>query len=406
VARNFPCFLEAFSTYARDGFVPDRFYDWVGRSIVGAALERKVTLQQGRIFHTPNIYVMLVAHPAVGKSTAIEAGTDVIEAMRNEYNQNFKIIPNQATEPALIDLMKIQERFPLPTNPNVIHVQSAGYFYASEASASALQNTCGDFVAAMTAFYDCPKWFRKKLKGEAHPTEIENSCMNLLAGATFDYLKTLVNEQSVMGGFASRCIYVVEMERVVRETVWGASKQFDSVLGRKLVEDLAEINKLIGPMKPTPEFIKRYEQWRPTFDQAMVDCKSPRLESINSRKPTNLLKLAMILSVSEGNSLVVTEKHFDRALDLINDCYKDTPEIIAAAAMADKNSQNGVNQVIAQTLKKNGGRLPLSMLQKLTLSSGNSVDQLTKTIAFMMTSGWLRTEGTDVILGLEPNEHL
>lgn len=403
--RHFTDFLSAYEEYAKDGFVPDRFHEWVGRSILAAAVERKVTLKQGRIHHVPNIFVMLISHPAVGKSTAIEAGTDIFEAVRNEQNPNLKIIPNQATEPALIDLMKITERIQL--TPTIIYPHSSAFFYASEASASALQNTCGDFVAAMTAFYDCPKWFRKKLKGEQHTCEIENSCMNLLAGATFNYLKTLVNEQSVLGGFASRLIYVVAPERKVRETKWGASREFDSATGRKLIEDLADINKLAGPMKPTPGFISRYEAWQPEFDRYLIELKSERLEAIMSRKGTNLLKLCMILSISEGNDLVVTERHFDRALAIIEDAYKDNPSIIAAAAIADKQSQSGLNQIISQTVKKHGGVMPMKTLKRLVMANGNGVDNITKTIDYMLGTGWLQLSASgDVELLIDPDRHL
>jgi len=408
MARNFPCFLTAYSEYARDGFVPDRFHEWVGRSILAAALERKVTLKQGRVYHCPNIYVMLVSHPAVGKSTAIDAGCDLIEKLRKDHKPHFRIIPNQATEPALIDMMKIIEKYPLPVDPNILLSQSAGFFYASEASASALQNTCGDFVAAMTAFYDCPRYFRKKTKGEKDETVIENSCMNMLAGSTFNYLKTLVNEQSVLGGFASRLIYVVESERTVKHTKWGESRDFNSDMGRKLVADLAEINKLVGPMRPTQGFTECWEAWKPEFDQFIIDLSSERRESINSRKGTNLLKLSMILSVSESDDLVLTEKHFEQALGIIEDVYKDTASILTAAALADKTSQAGVTQLVGQTLKKNGGSLPMKTLKNLCLGNGNDLQMISHTIDFMLGSGAIQLDPVNgrVLIVVDPDTYL
>lgn len=405
--RHFPCWLTAFNEYAQDGFVPSRFYEWVGRSVLAASVERKVTLKQGRIHHVPNIYVMLVAHPAVGKSTAIEAGVSLFEAVKKKHNPALKIIPNQATEPALVDLMKIRELIKVgPTSFEYPH--SSAFFYASEASASALQNTCGDFVATMTAFYDCPPWFRKKTKGEKDAVEIENSCMNLLSGATFNYLKTLVNEQSVLGGFASRLIYVVETERKIRQTKWHGSQEFDSAVGRKLVEDLAVISKLFGPMVPTEGFMALFEEWRPKFDLYLKELNSERLEAIMSRKGTHLLKLSMILSLSEGDSLVVTERHFERALEIIEDVYKDNAQVIVMAAIADRQSQSGVNQVILQSLKRGGGRMKLASLKGAVIAFGHSVDNLTKTMDYMMSANLLKYNASsgEVELMVEPNSHL
>lgn len=403
--RNFPDFLEAYFDYANDSFCPEKFHHWIGLSVVAAALERKISLKQGKITHTPNIYTMLVSHPAVGKSTAMDAGTDLLEQMREKYATNFRIIPNQATEPALVDLMKLVEYIQVP-GTTVQYPHSSAFFYASEASASALQNTCGDFVAAMTAFYDCPKFFRKKLKGEQHTVKIENACMNMLAGATFDYLKNLVNETSVMGGFASRLIYVISKERQVREIKWGSSIEHDAGIRQKLIEDLAHINKLIGPVTATKGFIKRYEEWQPEFDRYLIKLNSPRMESIMSRKGTNMIKVAMILSASERDDLIVDETHFDRAQKLIDDVTEDNSFIISSAMIADKSSQSGLSQLILQTVAKAGGRTSIAALKGAIVSNGNDLTRVDVTIQVLQQAGQIQLDGTDIRLLVDANSNL
>lgn len=410
MARHFPDFLEAYNQYARDGFVPDEFHEWTGRSILAAALERKVSLKNGRIYYTPNIFVMLVSHPAVGKSTAIDAGVDLLEAVRKYHNPNFRFIPEKTTEPGIIDLMKITDRVPLSTNPNISIPQSAGFFYAREASDSALngKNTVGDVVAIMTALYDCPKWYRKKTQSMPHPIEIENACMNLLSGATFNFLQTLVNEQSVLGGFASRLIYVVSHERKVRKTKWGATREFDHDMTKKLVEDLAHINKLAGPMKASPEFIEKWEAWQPEFDKYLIGLGSEKLEAIMSRKGTNAVKLSMLLSVSESDSLIVEGRHFDRALEIIESAYKDNASIIATAAIANKTSQSGVNQAVSQLLQKNKGTMQKFLLRQLLLANGNPAAMIEETLEAMERSKWIGVDHTSglVTLLINSNRHL
>lgn len=403
--RNFPSFLDAYFNYARDGFCPDLFHKWIGYSILAAALERKVSLKQGMIHHVPNIYVMLVSHPAVGKSTAIERGTDLIEELKKSHNQNFRIIPNQVTEPALLDLMKVVEYYSV--TPTISLPHSSGYFYASEASASALQNVCGDFVATMTAFYDCPKVFRKKLKGEQFPVEIENACMNLLAGSTFDYLKNLVNEQSVMGGFASRLIYVIAKDRTVPNTKWSPVIQFNPQIRQQLVADLAHINKLAGPMRVTQGFIDRFEKWQPDFYRYLIGLNSPRLESILSRKGTNLIKVAMLISISESDTLELTEYHFDRACAEIDEVTQDNAFVLSQAVQADKTSQAGVSQAILQSLRKSGGRCHAKALKGAVFSAGFESMMIKETLEFMVTSGAIRFAGTDEIeLLINPDTYL
>lgn len=388
--RNFPCFLTAYESYAKDGFCPDIFHEWVGRSVLAGAIERKITLKQNKTHHVPNLYVMLVSHPAVGKSTAIERGVDLLEEMKIKYKTSFRIAPNQITEPALIDLVKETEFFPLPTNPNISLPQSPGYFYASEASASALNNTFGDFIATMTAFYDSPPKFRKKIKMEAREVVIQNVCMNLLAGATFEYLNRLINEKTVLGGFASRLLYIVVDDRPERQAdFYGTDeKDIDLDVRDKLVQDLAHINKLVGPMKPTKDWLDLWKVWFPKFDSYIRDLGSARMESIMGRKSTNLIKLSMLLSISESDSLIMNGGHFERALQIIETAYKDNPLIIATAMMTDKGSQEGVSQKLMRAFQQQGLReIKLKQLKTQLIMQGTEPQMLVRLVDSLIEGG-------------------
>lgn len=413
MSRNFPSFLDAYLEYADDSFCPRDFHLWTGLSIIAAALERKVWMEQdlgyASIMHYPNIYALLVSHPGVGKSTAMDRGVDLLEQLKEYINPDFKIVPNQATEPALIDLMKLRGEIRIGST---IFFHSSGFFYASEASASALQNLYGDFNATLTAFYDCPKWFRKKTKGEREMVELPNVCFNLLAGCTFDYLKKLVNEESVMGGLASRFIYVISKERKVRQSRWHQGKIVpklgETTMRERLIEDLDKINKLVGRVTPTPEFIARWEKEQPEFDQFLIDLDSPRMESLYARRFTNLMKVCILLCVSEGDSLVLTEDHWVRAKRLIEDVTKDNAFVVSSAMMADKTSQSGTNQTLGQLVKKAGGTIETAQLKQLAFMNGNPVALINETLEYMVNAGLLAyVDGAERIkLLVDPDSYL
>lgn len=389
--RNFPNFIDAYFDYAKDGFCPDRFHLWAGISIISAAIQRKLTLRQKKVNHYANIFTMLVSHPAAGKSTAIIRAVDILEEMRDKYAINFRIIPEQITEPALISLMNSKEFFKVGETFEV--PQSAGFFYASEASASALQNLHGDFIATMTAMYDSPKWFRKKIKGEEFTTEIENVCISMLAGATFNYLKELVNEKSVMGGFASRLIYVTSKERTIRDGEWDDDTEVDEKTRAALIQDLTRIHKLAGPMKVTPGFKELFKTWQPDFDRELIELESERLESIMSRKGTNLIKLSMILSAAESDSREVNESHFERAKALIDDATDDNSMIVSEALIANKDSQLGLNELLLYKVKEKGGKMSLSDLKSICLHNGNDVSKIQSTIDMMVQAKRFKLDG-------------
>ena len=366
--------------YASDGFCPDDFHLWTGLSIIAGALERRVWLKQSLVVHHPNLYVLLVSHPGVGKSTALDRGVGLLEDLKTTVNPNFKIIPNQITEPALIDMMKILQEISVGS---AVFRYSSGYFHASEASASALQNLCGDFNATITSLYDCPKMFRKKLKSDQHATEIPNACFNVLAGATFDYLKKLVNEESVMGGLASRFIYVIAKERKIRASKWGDVVSVDSKLQKLLMQDLLNINRMQGPFKPTEEYKKKWEEYQPEFDKFLIALNSPRMESIMARKFTNITKISMLLSASEGSTMTLTADHWDRAVSLVESVVKDNAFVISSAIMADKHSQAGLNQKILDTIEKFGGECKIEQIKNELIKNGNDVSKIDATIRML-----------------------
>lgn len=407
MARHFPDFIEAYLSYASDNYCPVEFHRWVGLSIVAAAAERKITLAQGQIQHTPNLYVMLVSYPAVGKSTSMDRGVDLLEEMQKHHNVNFRIIPNQVTEAALIKIMSIVDRYPVGESGKIYLPHSSGFFYASEASASALQNTCGDFVASMTAMYDCPKFFRKQLVSYPDPVVIENVCMNMLAGSTFNYLNQLIDERSVMGGFASRILYIVSKERKIRESDWDGGAKMDMEVKRKLIEDLAEINKLAGPMKPTPGFKKMFREIMPEIDKERHAMNSDKRESIMARKSTNLIKVAMNLSVAESNDLIVTEDHFTRAKGLVDTAMNENDWILKQSIVENKEKQSGVSLAIMMIIEKNGGTIDVAALKRMTMRNGNPVSMVNETFDSMIGNGSLeRLEGNRVKLTVNSNSQL
>lgn len=397
--RNFSNWLETYQQYADDQFCPDEFHLWTGLSVMAAALERKVWVRQhlehASVMHYPNIYVLLVSHPGVGKSTAMERGVDFLEDLAQTVNPEFKIIPNQVTEAALLDLMKISQEVTLLGQP-IRH--SSGFFYASEASASALQNLYGDFNATITGLYDCPKWFRKKLKGDKEATVIENACFNLLAGSTFNYLRNLVDETSVEGGLASRFIYVISKERRIRQARWGSAIALskESVeFRRKLSEDLTQIHSLSGFMTPTPGFIAQWERAQPEFDRYLIGLDSNRLESLNARRFTNLMKVCMLLSVSEGNSLTLTEAHWHQAVELIENVSRDNAFVVTSALVADKQSQGGLTQIVLTSIGKAAGDVvSKSELLAALLRHGNDTTRLQDTLKSLQEAGHIAIEGS------------
>lgn len=339
VARNFPNFLSAYQDWAEDKFVPPQFSTFAGLSIIAGALERKVWLPWTETFNFyPNIYVILVARPGVGKSVAVGRATDVIRGM-NRKTGTINIMPSQVTEAKFIELMGHGRSFTQKVGEKeIVTFQNAGYYYASEASNS-LRDIFGSFIACLTDFYDCPPHWERGTKKDGKKISLQNVCVNLLAGSTFDYLGKLINDENVQGGFASRIIYVVNSENVVRHQEFqGGLSNADRVVRGKYQEaleaDLAEINSIVGPVEATPEFKAAWEQWFPTSEAKRFKFNSEKIQSLLARTNTNAIKLSIILSAAESNDRILHLRHWEKAVELLEAVNAKVPTIFSEAKAA------------------------------------------------------------------------
>lgn len=341
--RNFPDFMTAYFEYAKDGFCPDIFHQWTGISILAAALERKVWIPHEKGRQTfPNIYVFLISNPGMGKSSSMDIGVRSILGGVAHSEGPINFLPNQSTEAAFYQQMA-HYRYFWAGEQKIPH--SSGFLYLSEASNSLKEIVGGGSItASLTEFYDCPAVWAKKTVG-AGELKILNLCCNALVGCTFDHLKDLIPTKNIMGGFASRLLYVVHDELTVRNPQWTEAKQ-DPHLRAALIEDLQEIHNLTGPFTVAPSFREAWRTWFPINDREVQNMKSSKMQALLARRSTNLMKLSMLCSISESSSMILTDAHWERALGLMSIVEAKLGRVLTTAY--DKNDQASMTGMILQ----------------------------------------------------------
>lgn len=409
--RNFENWLEAYRTYAKDGFTPEQFNQWSGLSVIAGALERKVWIPWSDTFsYYPNIFVLMVSLPGAGKSTAYNKAMGLLQAM-NEREGKLNLIPSQVTEAKFVELMGNATPFDIGTRT---HFQSSGFYGASEASNS-LKNIYGDFIACLTDFYDCPPFWEKATKKDDRLT-LRNVCLNLLAGSTFDYLGKLVTDENIMGGFASRLIYVVHREKLVRNQKFqlgGTNAGEDTArleYRKALIEDLAQIHKMVGPFSADKEFGQAWEQWYPVFEEKRQSNPSEKMQSLLVRTNTNVLKLSMLFSAARSNDRILTIEDWDNALTAIEPIEAEIPHIFREAKATDTKSQDGLNQAIFKEFMIRPEQSLPDLKTKL-LYAGFDPRMIDNTVKQMTAQHQLKTtavsgRGVTVKLMANPNHHL
>lgn len=374
--RNFPDWLSAYYDYARDGFCPDAFHKWTGVSVISGALGRKVWLPWTSVLnHYPNMYLLMIAHPGVGKSSACNIGVDFLRKL-----DDMQFVPTQITVAKLIECLQESSSFSL--GPITVK-HSSGYYYASEASNS-LKDVYESIIPAFTDFYDCPTIWERATKKDG-VLRLQNVCFNMLAASTFNFLGKLISEESIMGGFASRLIYIVHDEKIIREPKWGDNGSVKDIETEKhLLEDLSQIHKLAGEFRADEDFKRLWLKWFPEFDKKRQDMESEKMQSLMVRKSTNLFKLCMIQSASESNDLVLKAKHWEKSMEMLDKVEKGLPRLLRLSQAQNTKTQAGLVQAIIHCVHEAKGKCtPDYMYKKLTVT-GYEKGRIDNTMATLM----------------------
>ena len=92
-----------------------------------------------------------------------------------------------------------------------------------------------------------------------------------------------------------------------------------------LLKDLQAISKLSGAFSVEKDAYKFYQDLYMSYEGDF----SGRLGGYYERKLTHVLKIAMVLSVSQSNNLIITKDHIEAALVLLSAVEKGLPEAFA-----------------------------------------------------------------------------
>ena len=147
-------------------------------------------------------------------------------------------------------------------------------------------------------------------------------------------LKMLLPEGAWETGFMSRTLMVYGSD--TRPVDIFSEPTVNVKLKEKLITDLRAIASMWGQLKFEDETIERFREWIKAGEGPKPD--HPRLISYCERRRSNVLKLCIVASVAEGNSMVIKPEHFDQALDWLIEAESNLPEIFKVmAAGADSN---------------------------------------------------------------------
>lgn len=299
-------FLADYRDFCSGLEVPPSYNTFCSLVALSALLSRRVWLMKGdyiRIY--PNLYVVLVGPPGIGKNTAMENTEDLL------LHHKLPVSAEAVTREKLIMDIQAQETVLdfLPPNDKY-RICSPYTVFATELSEFLGAGGIG-MISFLTDIYSRNIYeYRTKNKGSVF---VRGPYLNLIAGTTPDWITTYLKDDIISGGFSRRCLFVYETARfgsVPLPTITPAMRTaWDRVVARS-----EAIRKLAGPFKFSEEGRKFFIEWYHTRGVK----GDGNLSGYYETKDIQLLKVAMLVAISGSDDLILERDHLIAGLELLS----------------------------------------------------------------------------------------
>lgn len=295
------------------------FARWSAISMVAASLERRCWLSaiEGRPLF-PNLFVLLIAHPAIGKTEAVIPADDLMSEAAC-----FHPCPTDITRASMVDYLAgdtCKEKFIIDGIENEYH---SVFLFVSEFGVLFRSHDL-EFVSLISDLYDNKKsYLNLRVRRGDKPLIIPNPQLTLLAATQPQFIAVQFPEAAWGQGLMSRFIMIHSREEKKVQLFDGPT--WDSALHVKIVNRLRAIKCISGQFRPDDQAKEAIRAW---YNQGMGPKPSnPRLQFYIGRRLVHLLKLCMVSSASRYDDKIIHLEDFQRAFNWLISAEEQMPFI-------------------------------------------------------------------------------
>lgn len=287
---------------------PERWFWWSGLAAIAASVRKNVYLDRHFYRLYPNIYVLLLSAQA-GQRKGIPIS--ILKGIL-ELTDAVRVISGCNSIQGLIHDLSMQKTF-----ESGAVINEAQAVLVSDEFATFLTEDPRS-LTDLTALYnpwEHEKAWVKTLKGSGVET-LKSPCLNMLVASNQHLLNKAVTTADRDGGFISRTFIVYEREdRLYNSLVDAPTQKLDKQL---LADGLKEIAKIKGEFKFTDSGGKFYNGWYQKMRKDSVGVEDPT--GTLGRFGDAVLKVSMLLSLSETTNLLITDELINEAIRRCEGC--------------------------------------------------------------------------------------
>lgn len=325
--------LDTYLKYTEGTETPKLIHFWTGVASLAGVMRRKVWIDMKRFQWYPNFYVIIVAPPGIiSKTTTMDLGLNLLKEV-----PGINFGPDVVTWQALVKrFSEINEMFPYGED----FLPMSAMTLASGELGNLINFADRDMLNAYIALWDARAKFDKETKTSGSEA-ISGPWINMIGCTTPHWIAENVPQAAVGGGFTSRCIFVYAEEKIAYvalpdEVVVDAQQ---TAWREALIADLTHISlNLTGPFTldtSARNWIRPWyeELWKTAKQSASAD----QVDGFIARKQTHLMKLSMVLSVAESDSLVISERHVRLSDMMVSATEKDLPKVFSRIGRSEES---------------------------------------------------------------------
>lgn len=348
IKRKLPDIITTYREMLSESPSPDIFNKWTAMWMISASVQRNVWCHTKKSPWYPNIYVLCVAIPGIGKSVTIDTAQDL---MLDTFGPHKLTVPN-LTRAAFSDHLSAMESHQTPVDLKGRPLED---YWSAHAVISEMGNLFpvydAELVALLTKGYDCTRYGEKRRGGGGkYDFDLPRTCVTFLAGSQPNHLERVFTEAAWQEGFMSRTT-VLYSDEWSKDNLFSANddadiKYADTQEYKDIMHDLKAVAKMYGKFKFTPEAKELANNFNISGRWGGDPIPThPRMNTYNTRRTGHLLKYMQLSSLSriDGN-MIITADDYHRAYEWMIEGEATVPYIFKSI------KSGGDSQIIRDVL--------------------------------------------------------
>lgn len=337
-------------------------------SMIASALQRRVWLGHEKAALYPNLYILLVGEPGVGKGLVMKQinyiirfhkNRDTEERVHGEYPLLIPVAADATTYEALVRAMsKCTKTYQYKEDSKLRIYTHSSLTFCLEEMASLFRKHTEDVANFLLVTFDCGDFiYDTKTQGT---DKIKNCCLNFLAGTNPAFIKRVFSDELLSEGFSSRTIAVFEEESRFQKLFIPKFSEDQLDCHQNILDHVGKLTKVFGQVRLSNEADIFMREWWESKPAKKND--SPKLKHYYARKNIHALKMAMCHHFADSLELEIPLSSCLAALDILSRIELKMHVAFSSKTMANPLHETATN--LLEMIKTEGSMTMVQILEK------------------------------------------